>query len=209
MIFTVIPAKPFEESKSRLAAVLSPAQRVRLSRRLLAHTISAAAPLGGVVVVSRSGAVRKLAKQQGAYALVEGQADLNAAVRQGLTWAHAKGATGALALPLDLPLLSTAVLRRLLASAPAQPPGIVIAPCRRGQGTNALWLSPPTLLFPRFGPDSLARHRQAAQEMGVEPEIYCVPELAFDLDTAADWEAFKSAVSSAVNAEIMSRNLGS
>jgi 2-phospho-L-lactate guanylyltransferase len=205
VIYTVIPAKPFKESKSRLAAVLSPAQRVRLSRRLLAHTISAAAPLGGVVVVSRSGAVRQLAKQQGAYALVEGQADLNAAVRQGLTWSQAKGATSALVLPLDLPLLSTAVLRGLLTSASGQAPGIVIAPCRHGRGTNALLLSPPTLLFPRFGPDSFARHQQTAREIGLQTGIYCVPELAFDLDTAADWEALRSEVSSTAVGEIVAR----
>jgi len=198
----VIPAKPFKESKSRLAAVLSPAQRVRLSRWLLGHTIAAAAPLGRVVVVSRSGAVRQLAKQQGAYALVEGQADLNAAIRQGLTWAQAKGGTSALVLPMDLPLLSTAALRGLLASASGQRPGIVIAPCRHGRGTNALLLSPPALLLPRFGPESFARHQHMAHEMGIEPKIYCVPELAFDLDTAADWEEFRTAASSTATAEI-------
>jgi 2-phospho-L-lactate guanylyltransferase len=192
VIVTVIPAKPFIESKTRLSTVLSSSQRAWLSRSLLAHTIVVAAQLSQVVVVSRSAAVRRAAKQLGAYALVEGQADLNVAIRQGIAWGQARGGSSVLILPLDLPRLSTAVLEELLKLGSLRSPGIVIAPCRHRRGTNALFLTPPTLISPRFGPNSFRLHQELAYQAGVLPKIYHTPELAFDLDTPEDWEQISS-----------------
>ena len=196
MIFTVIPVKPFNESKTRLSSVLTAQQRVRLSQSLLTRTILTATQLSQVVVVSRSAAVRRVAKRLGAYALVEGRPDLNAAINQGIVWGRAQGGTGVLILPLDLPFLSTAALEALMALGLQGSPNIIIAPCRRRTGTNALFLSPPTLLSPQFGPDSFAKHQELARRVGVMPHIYDAPELAFDLDTPADWRVLAASPAS-------------
>ena len=82
MIITIIPAKPFAESKKRLSPVLSHQERILLSQNLLRHTILAAIPLGPVVVVSRSADVREFATALGANTLIENHHDLNDAVRQ-------------------------------------------------------------------------------------------------------------------------------
>ncbi len=193
MSVIIIPAKPFHESKTRLATVLSPAQRAELTRFLLQHTIQVAAEMSQVVVVSRSEAVRQIAGQAGAHPLVEQVADLNAAVRQGVEWTQARGERSALILPLDLPHLSPAALKGLITLGLQQTPSIAIAPCRRNQGTNALFLNPPTLIAPQFGPASFAAHQKAAQVIGVKPKIYHTPDLAFDLDTPEDWQMFVSA----------------
>ncbi|MEW5958130.1 MAG: 2-phospho-L-lactate guanylyltransferase [Chloroflexota bacterium] len=187
MIFTVIPAKPFSESKTRLSSILSPGQRIWLSRVLLARTITVATHIGPVIVVSRSAAVRRLAKELGAYALVEGQAELNAAIRQGVAWGRAQGGSSALVLPLDLSRLSVGALERLIELGGAHVPGLVIAPCRRRRGTNALLLTPPAVISPTFGPNSFEKHRQLAAARGIWTKNFHAPELAFDLDTPADW----------------------
>ena len=192
---TIIPAKPFAESKKRLAPVLSPQERVALSQNLLGQTILAALPLGPIVVVSRSKAVQTFAGQLGAVALPEQEPTLNDAVRCGIDWLLKQGAATALILPLDLPLVSTPVLTDLARLGRTTSPGIIIAPCRRHQGTNALVLTPPTLIRPQFGPNSFARHQYLARQAGLEPIIYRAPELAFDLDTPEDWLEFTASES--------------
>lgn len=187
MIITIIPAKPFAESKKRLAPVLSHRERVLLSQNLLQHTIVVARSIGPVVVVSRSATVRNFAAGMGANMLPEKNRDLNDAVCQGINWAQVHGASSVLILPLDLPLLTTAILEKLVEPGYQPSPSIVIAPCRHRQGTNALVLTPPNLMAPQFGSYSFARHRECAQNAGINPTIYHSPQLAFDLDTPQDW----------------------
>jgi len=190
VIVTVIPAKPFAESKKRLAPVLSRRERILLSQNLLRHTILTAMPLGPVVVVSRSANVRDFATGFGANTLTEKKHDLNDAVCRGIDWAQAHGASSGLILPLDLPLLTTSVLKKLVEPCYRLSPTVVMAPCRHGQGTNALVLTPPNFILPQFGPYSFTKHQQLTRKVGITPTIYHSPQLAFDLDTPEDWLAF-------------------
>ncbi len=214
-LITIIPAKPFTEAKTRLATILSPQQRSALSRTLLKRSIILARQIGPVVVVSRSAEVRQAALAWGAETVAEAavsgqrsavsshpsafhlppsssrlqsEVSLNAAVSQGLEYALAAGAESALILPLDLPLLSVADLQKLLELSGADTPALVIAPCRRNQGTNALLLRPPTLISPQFGTNSFAAHQSAAQAAGIKATIYRSTGLLHDLDSPDDWQ---------------------
>lgn len=182
----IIPVKPFSQSKTRLAAVLSARRRTALSRQLLARTVALAVQVGPVVVVSRSRAVREQAKRAGAWALVESQRGLNAAVRQGIQWVQARGGSAVLILPADLPLLTLADLQ-MLAAPKVELPAVRLAPCRRKDGTNALALWPPGAIIPNFGPGSFARHTALARAAGIDPQIYRSSTVAFDLDVPDDW----------------------
>lgn len=189
-MFVVIPIKPFDQAKTRLAPALAPEQRRQLSRYLLMRTLSLALPVGQVVVVSRDAAVRRLAKQAGAWALVEAEPDLNLALRQAAGWVLARGGQDMLILPGDLPRLEPADLAGLV-SAARPGPAVVIAPSRRFDGTNALLLRPPTIIPLSFGPDSFTRHVQAARQAGLEPAVYLSDTLAFDLDLPQDWREWQ------------------
>jgi len=215
-LITIIPAKPFEEAKTRLAAILSPQQRKNLSRILLQRTVSLAQQIGPVIVVSRSAEARQAARERGAETIAEtafrshpsvlspsegseqalqpsslilhpSEASLNAAIRQGIAYVLATEAESALILPLDLPLLSLTDLQALLELSKTKDPALVIAPCRQNQGTNALLLRPPSLIAPQFGVNSFAAHQLAAREAGVTPKIYRSPGLMHDLDSPEDW----------------------
>jgi 2-phospho-L-lactate guanylyltransferase len=188
-IFVIIPAKPLNQSKTRLAAVLPLDERVELSRHLLQRTIHLARQVGQVVVVSRDAAVRRLAKQAGAWALVEAGKGLNKALQQASDWATAQGGQAILILPGDLPLLQEADLREMVAAGPT-PPAVVIAPSRRLDGTNALFLRPPGLIPFVFGSGSFEQHQQAARAIGLEPVIHRSPTTALDLDVPTDLEAW-------------------
>ncbi len=184
-MFVIIPAKPLAQAKSRLAAVLSPAERIQLSRGLLQRTIGLARQVAEVVVISRDAAVRRLAKQAGAWALVESGNNLNQALMQASTWVMMHGGQSILILPADLPRLQPTDLVNLLNLAQTAP-AAVIAPCRRLDGTNALLLRPPDLIEFAFGPGSFKAHQQAVRAAGVEPVIYHSATLAFDLDLPED-----------------------
>jgi 2-phospho-L-lactate guanylyltransferase len=207
-IYCVIPAKPHAEAKSRLASVLTGSQRADLSRWLLGRTLQLArVVVGPVVVVSRDPAILAQAEIQGAWGLPEVSTGLNLALTQAAHFARDQGATALLVLPTDLPRLTASDLESILSlggmetagwrpaprsadpiRAPHSTPLLVIAPCRRGTGTNALLMRPPDLIPFLFGPDSFAAHCATARAAGVEPLIYRADNIAFDLDTPEDWE---------------------
>jgi 2-phospho-L-lactate guanylyltransferase len=187
---TLIPVKPFHQAKTRLAGVLSLKERIDLSRYLLQRTIQLAAQVGQVVVISRDAQVRRLAKQWGAWALVESNQGLNEALQQGVEWVMARQGQAVLILPSDLPLLQPADLQEMLLL--GQPkPALVVAPCHRLDGTNAMLLHPPNLIPCTFGPGSFQRHCQAAQRVGVEPILYQSSTVALDIDIPADLERWQ------------------
>jgi 2-phospho-L-lactate guanylyltransferase len=184
-MLTIIPVKPFQEAKTRLAPLLSVRERAALSRRLLQRTIKLARQVGQVAVISRDGAVRRLAKQMGAWALVEAGQSLNEALQQASAWAEAHDNQAILILPGDLPLLNYTTLTDMMRLG-QRSPAIVIAPCRRQEGTNALLLRPPNLMRFAFGKGSFAEHMCRATAAGVEPVSYISPLLGLDLDLPED-----------------------
>ena len=186
-MYILIPAKPFQEAKTRLSPILSTKQRILLSRHLLKRTIRIAQHVSDVVVISRSQAVRQLAKRAGAWSLIEFGTDLNAALQQGLSWIEAQGSQAALILPADLPHLQDEPLWQMVALGKTAP-ALVIAPCQRGEGTNALLIHPIGLIVPQFGMGSFAHHQQATRRAGVEPTVINHPALAFDVDIPTDLE---------------------
>lgn len=189
-MFVIVPAKPFDQSKNRLSPVLSPRERIDLSRHLFKRTLNIAGQIGEVVVVSRDPIARKLAKRAGAWALVEAGSRLNSALRQACEWAILQGAEAICVVPSDLPRLTVADLAELIDIGQTAP-AVVIAPCHHQEGTNALLMRPPGLIDFAFGPDSFARHRQAARAAGIEPIIHHALGIALDLDSPDDLTLLK------------------
>jgi 2-phospho-L-lactate guanylyltransferase len=71
------------------------------------------------------------------------------------------------------------------------PPVVVIAPDRRGSGTNALLASPPGLIDYDFGPDSFEQHVNRAKEAGARVEICEISSIGLDLDLPEDLEVLR------------------
>jgi 2-phospho-L-lactate guanylyltransferase (CobY/MobA/RfbA family) len=83
----------------------------------------------------------------------------------------------------DLPCAVPADLRALLAATPAG--GMALVEALDGT-TNALSLSAADTFSPLYGPDSAARFRAHARELGVDSVSVAVPNLADDVDTLDD-----------------------
>lgn len=200
-LWAVVPAKPLAQAKSRLAAVLAPAEREQLAHTLLCHTLDVLASLtspvdrvasgptpglAGILVVSADWQVCELAAARGVAWLPElAPPELNRALEQGTVAAQARGAQGVLVVPGDLPHLTAAAVAELLAVA-GEPPVMVIAPDRREEGTNALLVAPPGLIPFGFGPGSFQRHVAAARAAGGRTVIWRHPAWAYDVDWPED-----------------------
>ncbi|MCH6587305.1 MAG: NTP transferase domain-containing protein [Proteobacteria bacterium] len=105
--WAVVPVKPLEAAKRRLAGALDPAARRGLSLAMLADVLDAlaAAPgLDGIAVVSRDARVMEFTRRRGHRVIEETGADLNAAVAQAANVLSAEGFARLLVMPADLPL---------------------------------------------------------------------------------------------------------
>jgi len=192
VIFAAVPIKALAAAKTRLAPVLSAAERAALAAELLRSVLQALADSGVIsatAVVSPDPAALALARGAGAVGLPEQTGDLNAALEQARGWALAGGAETLLVLLGDLPVLRGADIAALaeIAGDPIREGAVVvIAPDRHGQGTNALLLRPPDAIPFTFGAGSYRRHFQAAAARGAEIMVYRSPGTGFDLDTPED-----------------------
>jgi 2-phospho-L-lactate guanylyltransferase len=165
---------PFRSSdpKRRLTGV-SPAERERLAAAMLADVLSAAAPLGDVLVVAPGNpslppGVRHVADpRRGQGAAV--QAALDAAVALPGPY---------LVVNADVPCATT---RDLLALVGVVPDGGLALVAAADGTTNALALADAALFEPVYGPGSAERFAALAPS-----RLFDSPNLADDVDTTAD-----------------------
>ncbi|WP_326537924.1 2-phospho-L-lactate guanylyltransferase [Pseudorhodoferax sp.] len=183
----VIPMKPFALAKSRMAAAMTPPQRQRLVRALFLRTqrfFATQFPRMDRVVVTPCPAVQALCARVGATAILEPGLDgLDAAAARARGWATERGYGRMLLVPGDIPVWTRREVHALLAAGAAHE--VVVARARDG-GTNALLLALPNRMPFRYGPQSAARHAQAAADAGHSVAVCRLPFLAHDLDVPGD-----------------------
>lgn len=195
-LYSVVPHRGVNAGKSRLAAVLSDVARGKLNRWLLARTLSVVTQWLGdaqrCVVVSPCEVTLALARRAGVLACAEppSPTGLNDALAHAAAHAAALGAQRLLILSCDLPCLEVSALQAMQA-VPLTDGDVVIAPDRHHSGTNALLVDADVREF-AFGAGSYAKHLAQGNARGVRT-VACVHEaLAFDLDTADDFDAWVS-----------------
>ncbi|MSQ11933.1 MAG: 2-phospho-L-lactate guanylyltransferase [Dehalococcoidia bacterium] len=194
-ILAVVPMKPLDSAKSRLAPSLSERQRTAIAVRLLKTVLSAATACPSVsrtCVVGGDARVQEAAAAIGAAWEDDGGADLNTVLDAAFgRWFH-QGGDAALFLPADLPLVERGDLGRLV-EASGGLRAVVLAPAARDGGTNAV-LMPRTLRFPfRLGPGgSYERHLRQAKGLGYPVARYAGEAVGLDVDTLDDLNRWRS-----------------
>ena len=68
------------------------------------------------------------------------------------------------------------------------PPVVVIAPDRRLDGTNCLFINPAGLINYGYGPGSFQRHSKCAIDSGARLEVVLSNHFGLDLDLPEDLE---------------------
>lgn len=190
-VYTVVPVKDLQGTKSRLAPVLDPAARAGLTLYMMGRVVTRALEAGvdAVCVVSPDPIVLDEALKRGATPLVQKSRGLNPALEEGRLWATQNGASALLVLPADLPLIEPEDVRAVLAGAASAP--VVVAPDGARSGTNALLLRPPDALPFLFGPNSFEAHLGAGRDREIEVRVCENGHLSFDLDTAGDLARYR------------------
>lgn len=187
MIFAILPVKSPHRAKQRLSSLLSPLERASLARAMYEEVITALTNCRGIdrlLVVTADPYTSQHARSLGAIILEERRQlshsqSADAAARRAI----ALGATTALSLPIDIPLVTPGEIDDLV----AHPlPGLRIVPDQTGAGTNALVRTPPDAIDSHFGPGSFEAHLQQARERRLPVQILRPPGIVFDIDTPED-----------------------
>ncbi|MBO9360867.1 MAG: 2-phospho-L-lactate guanylyltransferase [Thermoflexus sp.] len=192
-IWLLIPIKRLERSKSRMASALSSSARQRLVWRLARRTLRVVArvPEARPLVISADLRVLALARSLGLDTYFDVWEELNRALKAARRYAVRHGAEAIGVLPVDLLGLTVEAVRDLI-RAGFSDRGLVLVPDRWGRGTNALLVRPPEAISFRFGPGSLEAFRSQAEAVGLPVRILPHEALAYDLDTPADWAAWRA-----------------
>ncbi len=188
-IWAIIPVKPFNRAKSRLAQVLSAEQRVALSEKMFLHSLallSTSKHIGGVLVISRDTKVLGLARDYNVHTVQEsGTPELNAALLRASQIVGLRGAEGVLIVPADLPLISAEDIEQVLHLGRYNTT-VVLAPDRNEDGTNLMLITPPGYIPFSYGTGSFHRHIALADEAKATVKIYHSERVGLDIDTPAD-----------------------
>jgi len=191
----IIPFRGTPTAKSRLSARFSPAQRERIARHVLSHVMVELAGSGMVehllVVTSDREPPAIPAELAGQVTILRqppDRAGLNAAIELGRKAALARGDRRLLIVLPDLPVLTRADVRLLLAEDAA----VVLASDRHGTGTNALaidMVQTGTSFTFAFGERSASRHVAEAQRLRFDLATVKLDGFSHDLDDPDDWDA--------------------
>jgi 2-phospho-L-lactate guanylyltransferase len=193
-IWAIVPVKPLNRSKSRLASVLDGKQREELSRQILEKTLNTLKQvegIGGVLVISRDNAALSLARRCEVQTVQEsGTPELNDALTRATQVVAAWDARGVLIVASDIPFMSTKDIDGILALAD-RPEIVVVASDRHGEGTNALFIQPPGVIGYHYGEHSFRRHIDEAKKAEIPVRIYGSPTIALDVDVPADLKLYR------------------
>lgn len=194
-IWVIIPVKPLNRAKSRLASVLTPEARARLSeamfRRVLG-AVGAVRALAGTLVISRDQHALAIARDHGAHTVQEsGHPELNTALTRATQVVLGWRGSAVLILPADLPLITSADVQAI-ADLGRVDNTMVIATDAARDGTNALLTRPPGMVEYAYGVGSFARHVAQAEGIGARVHVYESERLALDIDVPDDLERLRA-----------------
>lgn len=189
-IFALVPVKKFESSKSRLEAILSVDERIKLSGLLLMNTISVlekSSAISEIVVVSSDEQAIEIARRSDVKVLREVKDHgVNAAIALADDYSSKNGAHATIVIPQDLPLLTAADVNMLCRIAESPNRCLVICPSMRFDGSNALLRKPPGLLRTHYEEDSFHAHIRAATQFGIPIKVFLSQRIMIDLDCIED-----------------------
>lgn len=193
-VWAMVPIKPLNRAKSRLASVLRPEQREHLALGMLIHNLEVltkASGIAGVLVISRDTKALAAARMvSGVQTLHEsGTPELNSALQRASRMLLAWGASATLILPADVPLVRAEDIETMV-DLGSYTSTLVIAPDRRRDGTNAIFTRPPDLIDYGFGAGSFQKHIYAAQLVGAKVHIYESEYVCVDVDSPDDLEYY-------------------
>lgn len=186
----LIPCKPLAEGKSRLAPVMSGQDRHKLCAAMLRQTITIVMQIvrpEHIWLTTSDELAAAMVRECGVTVIPESGSDLNSALelaRRHIQTRARAGLHGLMVLPIDLPLVDVAAVKRPVVDGAE----VVVASNRAKTGTNLLYLTGAAVAkFPfSYGKNSFPRHCELARRGRYTLSIINNSVLAFDLDEPSD-----------------------
>lgn len=192
--WVIIPLKPLNRAKSRLATVLTPDQRRQLAESMFRHvlaTVREVPQVIGTLVISRDSKALSIAREYDAKTIQEtGTPELNSALTRATQVVASWRVDSLLVLPADLPLVTTEDIVNMITLGRGMP-SVVLATDQNEEGTNALFMRPPGIIPYAYGPGSFQRHLKFAREADINVKTYYSERLALDIDVSHDLDSYK------------------
>ena len=195
----LIPMRSLNEGKTRLSNLLSPNKREKLIKLLFTQLLGKLKTLkdqfpfifSDILVITPCEEVEEISKDFHVLVLKEQNLNgLNSAVSKGIYWSLENLYDSSLILPGDIIDPETEDIKKILDIGKKSIDSMVICPST-DFGTNALFLSLPTRLNFKFGPNSFFEHQKEAKKISIRSIIAPVDSLKDDLDTGKDLEKLK------------------
>lgn len=198
-LWIIIPVKPLNRAKSRLADVLSADQRAAFAETMLRRVLSVAqeaARVAGTLVISRDTKALSIARDAGAKTIQESSAsDLNPALVRATEVVRAWGGSSVLILPADLPFVSVEDIEKMMELGVEDlSPTMVISTDKEFDGTNAMYVRPPGVVPYSYGIGSYDRHVAVAKQKNMLVKLYQSDNLYLDIDVPADLARYNQRV---------------
>jgi len=187
----ILPVKRLDRAKQRLGEHFSDEARLQIARALLEDALRLCRSTSGFIswyVVSDDRNVLDRAAAYNLSGVKDESESLNSAVAAATRRVELEGATSVTIIPSDAPLAYENDLRDLVDTGTTS--DIVLVPSERDGGTNAIYMRPPTLVDPQFGPQSMNAHMALAGRLGLRCSMLVLPRLSLDIDTLEDVDAF-------------------
>ncbi len=206
--YAVVPVKHLSSSKSRLATILTPEDRKRLTLVMLEDVLTAIrnSAIQGTIVVGSDLCVCELATNTGVTFINEKARGLNPAIGDSIKCCMQRGADSVLVLPADIPLISSTDIERIIELAGNAESIVVVSPSKNW-GTNALYLRPPNLIPVSYGFGSFKRHIRHARVRGIPVKVYYSFSVAFDIDSQEDLQELLENSSTTLSAQLIAKVL--
>ena len=181
----IVPVQALASAKSRLAEVLTDAERAELVLAMLGDVLEAVRGVhdGPLLLVTPDEQYEPAAALAQATLLADSGAGYNEAVRLALASDEVAEAGAAVVVPADQARAQPADVRAALDALATHE--VVVVPSLDG-GTGLLGLRPPGAIEPAYGPDSAVAHEEAARAAGRTVAVLRLASLERDVDTVAD-----------------------
>lgn len=196
----LIPMRSLNKGKTRLSSLLSVNSRAKLIRLLFTQlleklkTLKCEFPLSfsDILVITPCNEVERISKKFDIKILKEQNINgLNSALSEGLYWSIENFYDSSLIIPGDIIDPDPEDIKKILEMGKNSKDCMIICPST-DFGTNALFLTLPTKMDLKFGPNSFFEHQKEAAEQSIRTIIAPLDSLKDDLDTGKDLKMLKT-----------------
>lgn len=191
-IAVVIPVKKFNKSKTRLNQILDEIERENLSKILtkdLIIKLSRINEIQIIIVTNEIDTIKSIIKDDN-YNLVfineNKSSGVNNSIKMADEYLRDKNLDASIIIPIDLPLLKTKDIKKIINISKKMTSGICIVPSQRRDGTNILLRKPNSIINTHYDMDSFNNHVNEAQRNNKVIKILKYENLTIDLDTPED-----------------------